>query len=831
MKRSLVQQLSLLLVTLLGIALFARGFFPVKPLLPGFAESPPAFLDRPPFSRLVFILVDALRSDFAFGPESKMDFVHSIVDSGHALPFTAIAQAPTVTLPRLKALTTGSNPTFLDAILNIAEDSKTAVFENVDSWVRQLALGPQRKRIVFAGDDTWLRIFPRSWFASSEGVSSFFVTDTQTVDNNVTRHLDDLLVPSSPSPFDVLILHYLGLDHVGHLGGPESPLMAPKQIEMDGIVERVFRLLEQQDQLDGEKSLLVLIGDHGMTETGNHGGSTEGETSAALLIAAPSHPPIPPPPAPRYHTPYRHHQVVNQIDLVPTLALLFGIGIPTNSMGKLIQSVIKAYGSSDYAAALKANVEQIKAVLEAASPGATVELLQEIARSAIESGGEEPTTEEAMSQFLTLAQKRLMSTFGDYHLAPMALGLAVLALLVFLAGRFAIPYLSREGTTTRRAVGAALAVHLATFFATSFIEEEHEFWYFATTTLLLALALRPGLKFDERASFAVSAGTVRLMRSWSHNGQKDIPNTSLSAYLSTSPSLTTLLASLTYLILILIPIYTLYTSALTLSRRTTDIPLKHLLIRALTFAVLLTFALLDVGVLVAFKAAVGGNEIGWLKGLGLGTAIELALLSKKLGGLSWITARVAKVFDPTAGEAYDVLKNVYICIGMARFSRPTSLFLLVLLWWQYRTIRQTRLSPLLFTTTIIALQHVSFFAAGGSNSLATIDLSQAYSTLESYDFGEVAFATFAGNFAGPLFWTNSAPALIRYSPSSHSTLTSHFILSTLFHSLSLFTLAASATHFRRHLFVWTVFSPALLYKGVWNVLVHWFMGVLVAAIQ
>jgi len=33
------------------------------------------------------------------------------------------------------------------------------------------------------------------------------------------------------------------------------------------------------------------------------------------------------------------------------------------------------------------------------------------------------------------------------------------------------------------------------------------------------------------------------------------------------------------------------------------------------------------------------------------------------------------------------------------------------------------------------------------------------------------------------------------------------------------------------LFVWTVFSPALLYKGVWNVLVHWFMGVIVAAIQ
>jgi hypothetical protein len=60
-----------------------------------------------------------------------------------------------------------------------------------------------------------------------------------------------------------------------------------------------------------------------------------------------------------------------------------------------------------------------------------------------------------------------------------------------------------------------------------------------------------------------------------------------------------------------------------------------------------------VGVLVAFKAAVGEKDIVWLKPLGLGTAFELALLSKKIGGISWVVARVAKVLDPTAGETYD----------------------------------------------------------------------------------------------------------------------------------------------------------------------------------
>jgi ethanolaminephosphotransferase len=63
---------------------------------------------------------------------------------------------------------------------------------------------------------------------------------------------------------------------------------------------------------------------------GNHGGSTEGETAAALLFAAPSRgPSFQSSPPPAGASPYRYHQVVNQIDLVPTLSVLFGLGIPT----------------------------------------------------------------------------------------------------------------------------------------------------------------------------------------------------------------------------------------------------------------------------------------------------------------------------------------------------------------------------------------------------------------------------------------------------------------------------------------------------------------------
>lgn len=36
-----------------------------------------------------------------------------------------------------------------------------------------------------------------------------------------------------------MILHYLGLDHIGHLGGPRSTLMPNKLLEMDNIIKLV----------------------------------------------------------------------------------------------------------------------------------------------------------------------------------------------------------------------------------------------------------------------------------------------------------------------------------------------------------------------------------------------------------------------------------------------------------------------------------------------------------------------------------------------------------------------------------------------------------------
>jgi len=95
------------------------------------------------------------------------------------MPYTAYAAPPTVTMPRVKGLTTGSVPSFVDLILNFAESDTTSSLATQDTWLAQLRAHLHEEdregRLVFYGDDTWLKLFP-DFFAEHDGTSSFFVS-------------------------------------------------------------------------------------------------------------------------------------------------------------------------------------------------------------------------------------------------------------------------------------------------------------------------------------------------------------------------------------------------------------------------------------------------------------------------------------------------------------------------------------------------------------------------------------------------------------------------------------------------------------------------------
>ncbi|XP_026388713.1 GPI ethanolamine phosphate transferase 2-like isoform X1 [Papaver somniferum] len=375
------------LLQILGLLLFVLGFFPVKPALSGVSgmESyrDPMSSSRedqeqikhlsqnqlrslykdmskisPTFDRLILMVVDGLPAEFVLGrgdqPPTKammeaMPYTQSLLSHGKAIGYHAKAAPPTVTMPRLKAMVSGAIGGFLDVAFNF----NSQAFRD-DNLLGQLySIG---WKMVMLGDETWIKLFP-GLFTRHDGVSSFYVKDTVEVDHNVSRHLGAELTATD---WDLLILHYLGLDHVGHIGGRSSTLMIPKLKEMDEVIKKIHMSSDLPQDSSNGRTLLMVVSDHGMTENGNHGGSSYEETdSLALFIGIGSK-------LPDYALATR--KTASQVDIAPTLALLFGVPIPKNNIGVLMSEAFDSLADDQKLRALKLNSWQLLRLLQAQLP-------------------------------------------------------------------------------------------------------------------------------------------------------------------------------------------------------------------------------------------------------------------------------------------------------------------------------------------------------------------------------------------------------------------------------------------------------------------------------
>lgn len=367
-----------LLALLHGVALvlFTRGFLLTRKALPNINDcspvAPSGNLDAscslpPTHDKLVFLVVDALRADFVLpvaepGDANQFYANHvplpsRLTDAHPTQSFLAhfIADAPTTTLQRIKGMTTGSLPTFIDAGSNFAGEQA-----DEDNWLWQAKRAG--KRIALAGDETWLNVFPRGGKSSvwADGLvwpyDSFDVEDLDTVDRGVREHLLELLDEPRQRDWDIVVAHGLGLDHAGHRFGAEHRETTRKLRETEQLLRDVVERLDDQ-------TLLVVVGDHGMTDRGDHGGDSRDEVDAALWVYSkkplidaawfehaldsPQHPAASLRAsasasvdlADRFELAWpekglaRSTRSVSQIDLVPTLSLLLGLPIPFGNLG------------------------------------------------------------------------------------------------------------------------------------------------------------------------------------------------------------------------------------------------------------------------------------------------------------------------------------------------------------------------------------------------------------------------------------------------------------------------------------------------------------------
>ncbi|KAL5275149.1 PIGO family protein [Megaselia abdita] len=280
----------------------------------------------PKKSKVVILVIDALKYDFGVYDENLVDpkpyqnklrVIHELLElkpnRSRLLKF--IADPPTTTLQRLKGLTTGSLPTFIDIGSNFASPEI-----NEDNIIDQIIR--HNLSMVFLGDSTWTDLYPNR-FKRSYSYPSFDIFDLDTVDNKIKGNLPRELAKND---WDVLIAHFLGVDHCGHRYGPTHKEMERKLLEMDDVIRNVI------NQMDDDTTLLV-IGDHGMTITGDHGGESSDEINALLFAHMKSKSFI----SDDYGS---DKEAMQQIDLVPTLSTILGVPIPYSNLGLINYNVV-----------------------------------------------------------------------------------------------------------------------------------------------------------------------------------------------------------------------------------------------------------------------------------------------------------------------------------------------------------------------------------------------------------------------------------------------------------------------------------------------------------
>ncbi|XP_058810269.1 GPI ethanolamine phosphate transferase 3 isoform X3 [Phymastichus coffea] len=336
-----------------GLFLFINGFFLKKnalfnrsncslyPRIDIFNFSNPdsiIFECLKPRARLVLLVIDALKFEFVELYEdtkskesfyrNKLPVINEILkrNQNNSKLLKFIADPPTTTMQRLKSITTGTLPTFIDIHENFGADNileDNFIDLNIDNGN------------IFMGDDTWTSLYPKQ-FKREYAAPSFDVSDLDTVDTKVKKKI---FTEINKNDWSLLIAHMLGVDHCGHKHGKNHPEMLRKLNETNYFINDLVKKINQ----DAKDTILFVIGDHGMTDSGDHGGDSNDEIETVLFIYS-TLPLI----DTNINLNVEKKDVANQIDIVPTISVILGIPIPFSNIGNIILEAIPSITNNSY---------------------------------------------------------------------------------------------------------------------------------------------------------------------------------------------------------------------------------------------------------------------------------------------------------------------------------------------------------------------------------------------------------------------------------------------------------------------------------------------------
>ncbi|XP_030170302.1 GPI ethanolamine phosphate transferase 2 isoform X6 [Lynx canadensis] len=723
---------------------------------------------------------------------------------------------------------------------------------------------------------------------------------------------------------------------------------------MDNILMKIHTSLLSEERENLSPNLLVLCGDHGMSETGSHGASSMEEVNTPLILISSAFE--------RKPGDIRHPKHVQQTDLAATLAIGLGLPIPENSVGSLLFPSIEGRPVREQLRFLHLNAVQLSKLLQENVPSYKKEPGFEQFKMAERLHGNwirlylEENTSEVLFNLGTKVRRQYLDALrtlslslsrqvAQYDIYSMLVGtvmvLEVLTLLLLsipqalsskaelevplwspvfsllfylmflvLSALHVIVCTSAESScyfcglswlmaggvmvlisALLCAVVSALAKmfasgkllsknpahpnsrwseldvvillgtmgHVLSLGASSFIEEEHQTWYFLVNTLCLALCheiyrncflgddcepwrcshgergfvntapalqdgsighdelephraskspaslntLRGWEKWMAMASPWVILTCCRLLRSLNQTGVQWAHRPDLGHWLTSSDHKAELsvLAALS-----LIMIFAL------VQRRC-----------SLTSKVAMALGLLGV---YCYRAAIGNVLFPWQrdskdisKGLIEARFVHVFVLGILFTGTKDLLKSqvIAADFTIKTVGLWEIYSGLVLLAAL--LFRPHNLPVLVFSLLIQTIMTKFIWKPLRHDAAEITVMHywfgqAFFYFQGNSNNIATVDISAGFVGLDTYVEVPAVFLTAFATFAGPVLWASHLVSFLSSETSSGSALSHACFCYALICSFPVSAYIILVTSLRYHLFIWSVFSPKLLYEGM-----------------
>ena len=314
-RKSLLLLLSI--VACLGIAVVAyvwatgmmdsmyayRSPLAAQPPAPGAATG--AALTR----RVVFVLIDGLRTDTAANPQ-VMPFLNELRATGASA--TVHSRTPSYSAPGYTVLFTGAWPEFSDGpLINLA-------YEEYIPWTQDHLFAAAHR----AGLTTAVSGF--NWFEKmipQDTITASYYTPNE--DDAADRAVVAAALPWLRSDAHALtLIHLLQVDYAGHHeGGPQDPRWNAAARRADDLLREI------SGALDLTQDTVLVTSDHGHINRGGHGGQEPIVLVEPLVVAGAG-------------VKAGAYGDVPQVAIAPTLAALLGTTIPASAQGQVLTDML-----------------------------------------------------------------------------------------------------------------------------------------------------------------------------------------------------------------------------------------------------------------------------------------------------------------------------------------------------------------------------------------------------------------------------------------------------------------------------------------------------------